>query len=264
MRTTRMLGMTAVLLCGSLIFGSPSAFADGAMDPPSGGDSTSSGCCGGHDADPPEVAHVDPPEVEQFDPPEVAHVDPPAPPPPPIDQSADPGDDFVKPVGAPIDDGIMNPWWVITDFKGRCALAHQPTFELGSLFKGPFTTFGAGAVEMGLLGAPGGWPAPVPPPAPGAAPGPCAGPAALPGSTGAPAGGAGADDFMNPWYVITDFKGRCALAHLPTYDLGFVLNGPFFTFAAGSVAMGEQGAPGWPVPVPPPAPGGPPGRCALG
>jgi hypothetical protein len=147
MRITRMLGVTAVLLCGSLIFGSPSAFADGPMDPPSGGDSSSSDGHDGHDVDPPEaedpdppeVQHVDPPDVEDFDPPQVKHVDPP---PPPIHQPADPGDDFVKPAGAPIDDSTMNPWWVITDFQGRCALAHVPTFELGFLLKGPFTTFG--------------------------------------------------------------------------------------------------------------------------
>jgi hypothetical protein len=69
----------------------------------------------------------------------------------------------------------MNPWWVITDFQGRCALAHKPTFELGHLLAGPFTTFAAGAAAMGERGAPGGWPVPVPVPAPGAPPGPCAG-----------------------------------------------------------------------------------------
>lgn len=163
MRTTRMLGMTAVLLCASLIFGSPSAFAAGAMDPPAGGDSGSSESSGGHDADPPEVADVDPPQVEGFD--------PPAPSAPRIQQPADPGGDFV-PAGAAIDAGVMNPWWVITDFKGRCALAHQPTFDLGYLLKGPFGTFAGGAAEMGAQGAPG-WPVPVPAPASGAPSGSC-------------------------------------------------------------------------------------------
>ena len=181
MRTTRMLGVTAVMLCASLLLGSPLAFACGPSVPPSGGDSSSSSSAGGDDSDPPEVDGLDPPGVddsEPIDPPVQVGPTPAAPVHQPVEPGGDfvpagaPGDDFV-PAGAAIDDGIMNPWWIITDFKGRCALAHQPTFELGNLLKGPFTTFGAGAVEMGALGAPGGWPAPATPPAPGAPPGLC-------------------------------------------------------------------------------------------
>ena len=74
------------------------------------------------------------------------------------------------PLASPAGGGTMDPWWIITDFKGKCALAHLPTFELGYLFKGPFTTFGADAAGMGLLGAPG-----FSAPAPGAPLGPCGG-----------------------------------------------------------------------------------------
>jgi hypothetical protein len=59
--------------------------------------------------------------------------------------------------GAPAGEDFINPWWIITDWKGNFALAHLPTFELGYLFEGPFFTFGAGAAEMALLGVPG-WP----------------------------------------------------------------------------------------------------------
>jgi hypothetical protein len=51
---------------------------------------------------------------------------------------------------------------------------------------------------------------------------------------------------MHPWWIITDWQGNFALAQQPTFELGHIAKGPFFTFAAGAAEMALLGVPGWP------------------
>lgn len=266
MKVARMLGVTGLLLGGSLLLGSPMAFADGDMGPPSGGcppsgcvnTSTPPGSGGpadnGSDTDPPQVEQVDPPPVQQVDPPQV----PARPQTPPV---VSPPLDFIPADRAPADvpaDAVPPP--VLTQDAVSRGVALPATTAVNVVpvsqsAPAPATSPRWGLIIPALVVAAAGaglastrsrrpaLPVPSTPPTPPPSPPPFSPPAAVGGFAGA--AGAG-EDFINPWWIITDGRGNFSLAHLPTFELPQTAQGPFFTFGDGAAAMAALGVPGWP------------------